>query len=246
MADVTRIGVLGAGVMGSGIAQVTATAGYQTVCADIDAAARARAEARVVSGRYGLERAVERGKVTRAEADAAAARLTFTGSVEGLAESDLIIEAVPERLALKVAVFRQLDAATPPSTILASNTSGFPIAALAAATNRPPLVVGWHWASPAPVMRFAEIVRTRETSTDTLDTACAVATACGKRPIVVRDTDTAWGFVANRVYGAMLVEARRVVDQGIASAEDVDQLMVDCFGWPVGPFAMLRGAATGW
>jgi len=131
VADVTRIGVLGAGVMGSGIAQVTATAGYQTVCADIDADARARAEARVVSGRYGLERAVERGKVTRAEADAAAARLTFTGSVEGLAESDLIIEAVPERLALKVAVFRQLDAATPPSTILASNTSGFPIAASA-------------------------------------------------------------------------------------------------------------------
>ena len=95
-------------------------------------------------------------------------------------------------------------------------------------------------------MRFAEIVRTRDTTPETLDTVCALAAACGKRPIVVRDTDTAWGFVANRVYGAMLAEARRVVDEGVASAEDVDQLMIDCFAWPVGPFAMIRGATTGW
>jgi 3-hydroxybutyryl-CoA dehydrogenase len=246
VADVRQVGVLGAGVMGSGIAQVTATAGYPTVCCDVDADALATAEARVSSGRYGLDRAVERGKLTRADADAAAHRLTFTGAIEDLAAADLIIEAVPERLALKVAVFRQLDDATPPSTVLASNTSGFPIAALAAATNRAPRVVGWHWASPAPVMRFAEIVSTRDTAPETIDTVCALATACGKRPIVVRDRDTAWGFVANRVYGAMLAEARRVVDDGVASAEDVDQLMVDCFGWPVGPFAMIRGASSGW
>jgi 3-hydroxybutyryl-CoA dehydrogenase len=246
VADVQRIGVLGAGVMGSGIAQVTATAGYPTVCCDVDPDALATAATRVHTGRYGFERAVERGKLTRADADAAGGRLTFTATVEDLAAADLIIEAVPERLALKVAVFRQLDVATPPSTILASNTSGFPIAALAAATNRPASVVGWHWASPAPVMRFAEIVRTRDTSSETLDTVCTLATACGKRPIVVRDRDTAWGFVANRVYGAMLAEARRVVDEGVASAEDVDQLMVDCFAWPVGPFAMIRGASTGW
>ena len=102
----------------------------------------------VTTGRYGFDRAVERGKLTRADADAAGGRLTFTATVEDLAAADLIIEAVPERLALKVAVFRQLDVATPPATILASNTSGFPIAALAAATNRPASVVGWHWASP--------------------------------------------------------------------------------------------------
>ena len=246
MVEVQRVGVLGAGVMGSGIAQVTATAGYPTVCCDIDADVVRQAEARVRTGRYGLDRAVERGKLTRADADAAAARLRFTAAFEDLAATDLVIEAVPERLALKVQVFRQLDAATPPTTILASNTSGFPIAALAAPTDRPGAVVGWHWASPAPVMRFAEIVRTRDTTPETLDTVCALATACGKRPIVVRDTDTAWGFVANRVYGAMLAEARRVVDEGVASAEDVDQLMVDCFAWPVGPFAMIRGATTGW
>lgn len=246
MPDVQRIGVLGAGVMGSGIAQVTATAGYATLCCDVDPDALDKAESRVTSGRYGLDRAVERGKLSRADADAAAARLAFTTTIEDLAAADVIIEAVPERLALKVAVFRQLDASTPPSTILASNTSGFPIAALAAATARPQSVVGWHWASPAPVMRFAEIVQTRETSSETLDAVCALAEACGKRPIVVRDRDTAWGFVANRVYGAMLAEARRVVDEGVASAEDVDQLMVDCFAWPVGPFAMIRGATSGW
>jgi len=244
--DVQRVGVLGAGVMGSGIAQVTATAGCTTVCCDVDRDAVAKAESRVTTGRYGFDRAVDRGKLSRADADAAAARLTFTTAVEDLAATDLVIEAVPERLALKVAVFRQLDDVTPPATILASNTSGFPIAALAAATNRPAAVVGWHWASPAPVMRFAEIVRTRDTSAETVDTVCGLATRCGKHPIVVRDTDTAWGFVANRVYGAMLAEARRVVDEGVATAEEVDELMVDCFAWPVGPFAMIRGATSGW
>lgn len=246
MRDPFRIGVLGAGVMGGGIAQVTATAGYPTVCCDIDPDALTRARARLTTGRYGLERAVERRKVSRRDADAAWARLTFSTSFDELAATDLIVEAVPERLALKVAVFRQLDRAAPPDTVLASNTSGFPIAALAAATDRPGRVVGWHWASPAPVMRFAEIVRTRDTTSETVETVRAVATACGKRPVVVRDVDTAWGFVANRVYGAMLAEARRVVDQGVASADEVDQLMVDCFGWPVGPFGMLQGASSGW
>jgi 3-hydroxybutyryl-CoA dehydrogenase len=154
--DPLRVGVLGAGVMGSGIAQVTATAGCPTVCYDVDADA------------------------------------------------------------------------------------------LAAATDRPGSVIGWHWASPAPVMRFAEIVRTRDTAEDTVTTVCDVARRCGKSPVVVRDVDTAWGFVANRVYGAMLVEARRVVDEGVATAEDVDQLMRDCFGWPTGPFGMIQGASGGW
>jgi 3-hydroxybutyryl-CoA dehydrogenase len=244
--DVTRIGVLGAGVMGSGIAQVTATAGYATVCYDVDPEALARGREHVTTGRYGLERGVERSKLTREEADAALARLTFTDSFEDAAHTDLVIEAVPERLALKVAVFRQLDAAAPPGAVLASNTSGFPIAAMAAATDRPEAVIGWHWASPAPVMRFAEIVRTKVTADATVETVREVATACGKAPVVVRDVDTAWGFVANRVYAAMLVEAQRVVQQGVASAEEVDQLMMDCFRWPTGPFGMVRGAAGGW
>ena len=246
MADATRVGVLGAGVMGSGIAQVTATAGFPTVCYDVDPEALRRGREHVTTGRYGLERGVERSKLTREQADAALARLTFSDSFEEAAAADLIIEAVPERLALKVSVFRQLDGVAPAGAILASNTSGFPIAAMAAATDRPEAVIGWHWASPAPVMRFAEIVRTKLTADETVETVRRVATTCGKAPVVVRDVDTAWGFVANRVYAAMLVEAQRVVQEGVASAEEVDQLMMDCFRWPTGPFGMVRGATGGW
>jgi len=233
-------------VMGSGIAQVTATAGYETVCHDVDPDALARGREHVTTGRYGLDRGVARGKLNREQADAALGRLRFSPSFDDAAAADLVIEAVPEHLGLKVRVFRQLDAAAAPGTILASNSSGFPIAALAAATDRPDRVVGWHWASPAPVMRFAEIVRTRDTTTETVTTICDVARACGKAPVVVRDAENEWGFVANRVYFAMIREAQRVVDEGVATAEEVDQLMMDCFRWPTGPFGMVRGATSGW
>jgi 3-hydroxybutyryl-CoA dehydrogenase len=245
MAEV-RIGVLGAGVMGSGIAQVTAGAGYETVCYDIDADALARGREHVTTGRYGLERGVERGKLTREDADAALARLTFTGSFDDVAATDLVIEAVPERLELKVRVFRDLDQVAPPSTVLASNTSGFPIAALAASTDRPDRVIGWHWASPPVVMRLAEIVVTRETSDATVGAVREVAARCDKNPVVVKDTAMAWGFVTNRVYFAMIAEAQKVVDEGIAGPDDVDQLMMDCFRWPTGPFGMVKGATEGW
>jgi 3-hydroxybutyryl-CoA dehydrogenase len=244
--DVKKIGVLGAGVMGSGIAQVTATGGYDTVCYDVDAGALERGREHVTNGRYGLERGVERGKLTREQADAALARLVFTDSFDDAAATDLVIEAVPERLELKVRVFRDLDRAALDATILASNTSGFSIAALAASTDRADRVVGWHWASPAPVMRLAEIVSTRETADETVATVRGVATACGKNPIVIKDTPMAWGFVTNRVYFAMVAEAQKVVNEGIATADEVDQLMMDCFRWPTGPFGMVQGAGSGW
>jgi 3-hydroxybutyryl-CoA dehydrogenase len=241
-----KIGVVGAGVMGSGIAQVTATAGYDTVCYDVDATALTQGRVHVTTGRYGFDRGVERQKLTRGQADDALARLTFTDHFNDAAATDLVIEAVPERLDLKIRVFRDLDRAAPEATILASNTSGFSIAALAASTDRPDRVIGWHWASPAPVMRFAEIVRTRDTSEATLAAVREVATACGKHPIVVNDTAMAWGFVANRVYFAMIAEAQKVVAEGVATANEVDQLMVDCFRWPTGPFGMVKGATEGW
>ncbi len=240
------IGVLGAGVMGSGIAQVTATAGYETVCYDIDAAALATGREHVTTGRYGLDRGVERGKLTRDEADAALARLAFTASFDEAAATDIVVEAVPEQLELKIKVFRDLDRVAPPATILASNSSGFPIAALAAATDRPEQVIGWHWASPAPVMRLAEIVATRATNDATIAAVKEAASKCGKNPIVVRDTPMAWGYVANRVYFAMVAEAQKVVNEGIASADEVDQLMTDCYRWPTGPFGMVQGATGGW
>jgi len=242
-----RIAVVGAGVMGGGIAQVCALAGDDVACYDIAPTALDEARTHVTTGRFGLDRAVAREKVTRAEADAALARITFTGSLEtAVAAADLVIEAVPERIELKVRVFRELDRLAPAPAILASNTSGLPIAALAAATDRPDRVIGWHWASPAPVMKLAEIVVTPETSQATVTTVTDTATRCGKRPIIVKDNPMQWGFVANRVYFAMAREAQRVVDEGIATRAQVDQLMMDCFRWPSGPFGMVAGAGSGW
>jgi 3-hydroxybutyryl-CoA dehydrogenase len=243
---VQRVGVLGAGVMGSGIAQVLAIAGYDAVCYDVDSAALAKGRDEVAAGRYGLGGAVERGKLTQDEADAALARITFSESFDDAATTDLVVEAVPERLELKIRVFRDLDRVAPDTTILASNTSGFPIAAMAAATDRADRVIGWHWASPAPVMRLAEIVTTRETSEATVAVVTEAAARCGKNPVVVRDTSTAWGFVANRVYAAMIREATAVINEGIATADQIDQLMIDCFRWPSGPFGMVKGASGGW
>ncbi len=232
--------------MGSGIAQTLATAGFQTVCCDVSEEVLRRSREDVVIGRYGLERGVADGKLTRGQADAALERLRFSGSLEEAAEADLLIECVPESLDLKLKLFRDLDAVAQPGAILASNTSGFPITALAAATDRPEKVIGWHWASPAPVMRFAEIVVTPATSEETVAQVREVAERCGKNPVVVQDFPTQWGFVANRIYVAMVREAQRVVEDGVASQEDVNRLMVDAFNWPVGPFAMVEGATSGW
>lgn len=246
MPPIEQIVVVGAGVMGSGIAQVTATAGYTTRCVDIDPAAIERARHAVTSGRYGFERAVDRGKIAPDEAAAALDRLEFSAALDAVDGAQLVIEAVPEQFDLKIRVLRDLDARIPDAAILASNTSGFSIAALGAATDRPDRVIGWHWASPAQVMKFAEIVRAPATSSDTVDQVCETARACGKNPIVVNDAATAWGFVANRIYFAALAEANRVVAEGVADREQVDRLMMDCFGWPTGPFTMVRGATEGW
>ena len=243
---VTTIGVLGAGVMGGGIAQVCAIGGYEVVCYDIDPDALVAGREHATTGRYGIENAVERGKLTREAADGASGRLTFTGTFEDAAQTDLVIEAVPERLDLKIRVFRDLDRAAPPATILCSNSSGFPIQAIGGATDRADRVIGWHWASPAPVMKLAEIVRTHATSDETVETVRAVAQRCGKNPVVVKDTAMAWGYVANRVYFAMIAEAQKVVNEGIATADEVDQLMTDCYRWPAGPFGMVKGAGSGW
>jgi 3-hydroxyacyl-CoA dehydrogenase len=238
--------VVGAGVMGAGIAQTLAVAGLEVVCQDVDPAALERAEAMVTTGRYGLDSAVARGRLDQAAAAAARARLTFARDLGAAESADVVIEAVPEDLGLKVAVFRELDGCAGPETVLATNSSGFPVAALAAATGRPDRVVGWHWASPAPVMRLAEIVRGPATSQRTVDRVCELAHGAGKNPVVVQDQPTSWGYVANRVYAAMFREAERVVAEGVATADQVNQLMVDCFRWPAGPFAMVDASRTGW
>lgn len=241
-----KVSVLGAGVMGSGIAQVVALGGHEVTSFDIADEAITKARETIRGGRFGLDSAVERGRLTKAEADAAEGRIKFTTKFEDTFDTDLVVEAVPERLDLKIRTFRELDRGTPPHTILASNSSGFSISALGAATERPDKVVGWHWASPPPVMRLAEIARTPDTSDDTVNTVVELAAAIGKNPIVIKDTDRAWGYVANRVYRAVRAEAERIVKEGIATPEQVDQLLIDCYRWPMGPYGMSGGTRSGW
>lgn len=240
------LGVIGAGVMGSGIAQTLASAGYTTRCFDIAADALTAGRESVATGHYGLRRSVELGKTSKEEAEAALGRLEFTDDLERACAADLIVECVPERLDLKIKTFRDLDRLAPAAAILASNTSGFSISALGAATDRPESVVGWHWASPPVISAFAEVVRSPATSDACVKSVVDIATRCGKHPVVIKDSAMTWGFVANRVYGAMIREAARCVEEGIATHPEVDQLMVDCFRWPVGPFGMAKGATTGW
>lgn len=240
------VGVIGAGVMGSGIAQTLASAGYETRCFDISTDALQGARESVISGHYGLSRAVDLGKISREDADASFARLDFTDDLERTCASGLIIECVPERLDLKIQTFRDLDRLAPEGAILASNSSGFSIAGLGAATDRPERVIGWHWASPPVISAFAEIIRSPATSDECVSQVVTAASRCGKHPVVIKDSAMAWGFVANRVYGVMIREAARCVEEGVATHAEVDQLMVDCFRWPVGPFGMAKGATTGW
>jgi len=239
-------GVIGAGVMGGGIAQSLAAAGYPVVCTDIASEALDVAKKDAAESRFGLAGAVARGKLAADEAEAARGRIQWSSDFAAAAGCDVVIECVPERLDVKLRVFRDLDDAAPARSILVSNTSGLPIAAMAGATRRPERVLGWHWASPAYVMKFAEIVVTEATAGEVRDTIVECAARCGKNPVVVKDNPMAWGFVANRIYAAMLREAARVVEEGVATHAEVNQLMVDCYRWPVGPFAMVQGARSGW
>lgn len=242
--DPRTVAVVGAGLMGSGIAQVLATAGCRVVLHDVRESQLTAARHEVQHGRFGLGAAVERGLLGSDEAERALARLSSTTDLTEACESvDLVVEAVPEELGLKVRVFRELDRVAPSPAILTSNSGGLPIVALAEATSRPERVMGWHWAQPPPVMKLAELVVHPAVSDATIQTVSELARACGKNPIVVRDQPMAWGYVANRVHAAARREAALVVEEGIASPEDVDALLKDCFRWPLGPFEMVAMAA---
>lgn len=238
--------VVGSGVMGAGIAQTLAVRGMQVVCVDIDDDRLRRARTTVEDGRFGLRSAAERGLLAEHWEDVAARVRYSVDLAESVAGVDLVLEAIPEVLGPKVRLFRDLDRLADAGTALVSNTSGFPVSALAQATDRPHLVAGWHWASPPPVNKLAEIVTHEDVDASLVSGLVALARACGKNPVVVPDQPRAWGFVANRVYFAMIAEARRVVEEGVVTAEQLDQIMVDCFRWPVGPLGMVDSAHAGW
>lgn len=244
---IERVAVVGAGLMGAGIAQVLALAGLTVTINDLSEDALEKAMSRIEHGRYGIRKAVDIGKVELDSAEAALGRLWATTNLgAAVADVDLVIEAVWEDFQLKTRVFRQLDAAADRRTILASNTSGFSIGGLAGATDRPERVIGWHWATPAPVIKVAEITVHRGTAPSVVEAVVDAAQRCGKHPEVIHDQPLAWGFVANRVFSAAMREARQIVAEGVATPDQVDRLMKDCYRWPAGPFEMVAAVDSGW
>lgn len=230
--DIKTIGVVGAGQMGRGIGQVCATAGYQVLLVDVADPLLAQAISKI---RAGLDRAVERGNVTPCKTADVLALIHPIAKMNRLHEAQVVIEAIPEDLARKQALFGDLHRTCQPHAILASNTSSISITKLAAATGRPDRVIGLHFMNPAPVMRLVEIVQGRETSEQTLHVALALARRLGKVPVVSKDVP---GFIVNRVLMPMINEAVFALEEGVASAEDIDLAMATGANHPVGPLAL--------
>ena len=227
-----KIAVIGAGLMGSGIAQVAAQAGYQVALRDIGESALQGALAAVEKS---YAKFVEKGTLDAADAEAALGRITTTTDLDAAADAALVVEAVFEQLEVKHEVFGVLDRICAEDTILASNTSAIPITRIAAVTKRPEQVVGTHFFSPVPLMRLCELVRGYATSDATLATAREFAESVGKTCVVV-NRDVA-GFVTTRLICALAMEAVRLYEAGIASAEDIDTACKLGFGHPMGPLA---------
>lgn len=246
--EIKSAGVIGGGVMGSGIAQALAVGGCRVTVRDLNKQLIEKSRSTITGGRYGLNRGVERGKTTREDADAALARLSFTTDPGDLAGVDLVIEAVPEDLTLKKKVFAELDGIAGAGTIFASNTSGLTIADINKAVSeaRRARFIGMHWFSPAPVMKLVELVCAQETAEETVQALEALCARAGKVSIRVKDAPGRYGFVANRIYFAAVREAQKVLEEEIASVEDINKAMVFGFNWPVGPLAMIEGATKGW
>ncbi len=227
-----RLAVIGAGLMGSGIAQVAAQAGWEVTLRDLDDAAVQRG----LSGiRGSLEKLASKGKIGADDVEAALGRIAPTTDLEAAAAADVVVEAVFERLDVKQAVFRELDRICKGDAVLATNTSAIPVTQIAAATKRPEAVVGTHFFSPVPMMKLCELVRGYKTADDTLARARAFAEEIGKTCIVV-NRDIA-GFVTTRLISAFVVEAVKLVESGVVSAEDLDTACKLGFGHPMGPLA---------
>ena len=232
MAEIQTVAVLGCGLMGSGIAEVAARAGYRTWVREVSDELCERGVKAITRS---LDRAVEKGKLGAALRDQTLDRIQTTTSLADLADADLVIEAVTEDLETKNAMLRELDDICPPETIFASNTSSLTIAAMAAATKRPDRVVGLHFFNPVPVMKLVEVVRTIATSDETFRTAFAFAQSLGKEPIEARDTS---GFIVNRLLVPYMLDAIRCLESGLGSIEDIDRGMTLGTGYPMGPFTL--------
>jgi 3-hydroxybutyryl-CoA dehydrogenase len=233
MTTIATVGVLGGGLMGSGIAQVAAQSGFTTIVREIDEASARRARASIEKS---LAKAVEKGKLAADASAAAMSRLSFTTVVADLAGADIVIEAVVEDLDLKNGMWKELNALCPAHTIFASNTSSLTIAAMATVGGRGDRMVGLHFFNPVPVMKLVEVVRTVTTSEDTFARAFDFAKRLGKQPIAAKDNS---GFVVNLLLVPYLLDAITALEHGVASVEDIDKGMMLGTGYPMGPFTLL-------
>jgi 3-hydroxybutyryl-CoA dehydrogenase len=234
MTEVRTVAVIGAGIMGRGIAHAAALGGYRTILEDLLPNALRKAETEI---RVNLDKAVELGKVDAAEADAAFARIEYAGSVDEAArEADLVIEAVPEEMESKIEIFTMLDKICRPTTILASNTSSLSVTEIASVTYRAKKCVGMHFFNPVHKMKLLEIVRALETDDDTLAAVVEVGKRMGKEVVVIRESP---GFITSRINAMIGNEAFYMLQEGVASAEDIDKALKLGLNHPMGPFEMV-------
>jgi len=230
---IVRVGVVGLGTMGAGIAQVCLQAGFEVVGREVEPEHGERARERID---HYLARGVEKERLTQDEKDAALGRLMLTTELADLADCQLVIEAAFEDLAVKRELFGELDRIAPPPAILATNTSALSVTPIADATQTPERVVGMHFFNPAPVLPLVEIVRTARTSDEAFETAFAFAQQLGKEPVACNDTP---GFIVNRILIPLLNDCVRVLDEARVSPEDVDRAMRFGVSWPIGPCALI-------
>ncbi len=231
--EIKNIFVVGSGLMGGGIAQVSAIAGYKVKMHDVDGE---RTSKGLDAIKNSLEKFVSKGKLSQDEYDKAVANISTTTKLEDASDADLVVEAVFESLDVKKDVFGQLDKICPPDAILGSNTSAIPITAIASATKRQDKVLGTHFFSPVPLMRLCEIIRGLETSQQTMQTAEAWAQSLGKETVVVRKDHA--GFISNRLYIPMTMEAVRALEGGVASPDHIDKAMRLGYNLPMGPLEL--------
>jgi 3-hydroxybutyryl-CoA dehydrogenase len=234
VAEVKTVAVIGAGIMGRGIAYAAALGGYRTVLEDLLPNALRRAESEI---RANLDKATELGKIMRADAEAAFARVEYAGTVEEAArQADLVIEAVPEEMESKIEIFTLLDKICRPNTILASNTSSLSITEIASVTYRAKKILGMHFFNPVHKMKLLEVVRALETDEDTLATAVEVGRRMGKDVVVIKESP---GFVTSRINAMIGNEAFYMLQEGIASAADIDKALKLGLNHPMGPFELV-------
>ena len=251
--DIKCIGILGAGVMGGGIAQCAIQTGKKVIVRDLTDEICDNARDVILNARFGFNKAVELGKMTEEARDQAMALLSFTTNVEDLKDCDLIIEAIGggddgaiENKPLKLKVWAEMEAIVQKEAVFASNTSMFTIADLAAVTTRKDRFIGMHLFSPANIMKLVEVTRTEDTTDDVVQLIVDLSESWGKTTITLKDVPGDTGFIGNRIMAAVRKEALKLIEEGVGTADDVNLAMTLGFRWPAGPFPQGPNARSGW